>query len=63
LRFQVNAGNTDPACTLSPLHEQIFKQAATEAAAGDNRFIYRNLPGHAGDGGDHGALTPMRENP
>ena len=22
-----DAGNTDPACTLSPMHEQIFKQA------------------------------------
>ena len=28
-----DAGNTDPACTLSPMHEQIFKQAEQEAAA------------------------------
>jgi pyrroloquinoline quinone biosynthesis protein E len=51
-----DAGNTDPACTLSPLHEQIFKQAATEAATGDNRFIYRNFAGGTPEtGGDHGA--------
>ncbi len=40
-----NAGNTDPACTLSPMHERIFKLAEVEAAANNNRFIYRNLPG------------------
>ena len=28
-----DAGNTDPACTLSPMHEQIFKLAELEAAA------------------------------
>jgi pyrroloquinoline quinone biosynthesis protein E len=51
-----DAGNTDPACTLSPLHEQIFKQAAAEAAAGNNRFIYRNFAGGTPEtGGDHGA--------
>ena len=51
-----DAGNTDPACTLSPMHEQIFKQAEVEAAAGDNRFIYRNFAGGTPEtGGDHGA--------
>ncbi|MBC7578907.1 MAG: pyrroloquinoline quinone biosynthesis protein PqqE, partial [Tardiphaga sp.] len=37
-----DAGNTDPACTLSPRHEEIFKMAETESAAGERRFLYRN---------------------
>ncbi|MHA6688839.1 pyrroloquinoline quinone biosynthesis protein PqqE [Devosia sp. A449] len=40
-----SAGNTDPACSLSPLHEAIFKTAETEAAEGGNRYIYRNFAG------------------
>ena len=40
-----SAGNTDPACSLSPLHDQIFKIAETEAAEGTNRYIYRNFSG------------------
>ncbi|MCW5695678.1 MAG: pyrroloquinoline quinone biosynthesis protein PqqE [Bauldia sp.] len=37
-----DAGNTDPACSLSPLHDRIFKLAEKESI-GDNRdFIYRN---------------------
>ncbi|MCO5130821.1 MAG: pyrroloquinoline quinone biosynthesis protein PqqE [Xanthobacteraceae bacterium] len=40
-----DAGNTDPACTLSPLHERIFKLAETEAAGEADRFIYRNFKG------------------
>jgi len=40
-----DAGNTDPACTLSPLHEQIFKLAETEASGEVDRFIYRNFKG------------------
>ena len=40
-----SAGNTDPACSLSPLHETIFKTAETEAAHGSNRLIYRNFAG------------------
>ncbi|MET0970981.1 MAG: pyrroloquinoline quinone biosynthesis protein PqqE [Tardiphaga sp.] len=40
-----DAGNTDPACTLSPDHAKIFKLAASEAAEGADRFIYRNLKG------------------
>lgn len=40
-----DAANTDPACTLSPLHESLFKQAELEAAGGADRFIYRNFAG------------------
>ena len=40
-----DAGNTDPACTLSPMHEQIFKMAETEASGDVNRFVYRNFKG------------------
>jgi pyrroloquinoline quinone biosynthesis protein E len=40
-----NAGNTDPACTLSSQHEQTFKLAEQEAAADNKRFIYRNFAG------------------
>jgi pyrroloquinoline quinone biosynthesis protein E len=51
-----DAGNTDPACTLSPMHEQIFKVAESEAAADNGRFIYRNFAGGTLEtGGDHGA--------
>ena len=51
-----DAGNTDPACTLSPMHEEIFKQAEREAAADNNRFIYRNFAGGTLEtGGEHGA--------
>jgi len=51
-----DAGNTDPACTLSPLHEQIFKLAESEAAAANNRFIYRNFAGGTLEtGGDDAA--------
>jgi len=51
-----DAGNTDPACTLSPLHEAIFKQAEQEAAEGSDRFVYRNFAGGTAEAGDeHGA--------
>jgi pyrroloquinoline quinone biosynthesis protein E len=40
-----SAGNTDPACHLSPLHESIFKTAEREASEGGDRFIYRNFSG------------------
>jgi len=40
-----SAGNTDPACSLSPLHDKIFTIAETEAAEGTNRYIYRNFSG------------------
>jgi pyrroloquinoline quinone biosynthesis protein E len=41
------AANTDPACALSPLHEEIFKMAEAEAARGGHRFIYRDFSGGA----------------
>ncbi|HWZ39140.1 MAG TPA: pyrroloquinoline quinone biosynthesis protein PqqE, partial [Bradyrhizobium sp.] len=51
-----DAGNTDPACTFSPLHETIFKQAEREAASEENRFLYRNFAGGTPEAGDdHGA--------
>ena len=37
-----DASNTDPACSLSPLHDRIFKLAETEAATDDRDFKYRN---------------------
>jgi pyrroloquinoline quinone biosynthesis protein E len=40
-----DAGNTDPACTLSPQHEEIFRQAEREAASETRRFLYRNFAG------------------
>lgn len=40
-----DAGNTDPACTLSPLHERIFRIAEAEAAGAVTRFVYRNFKG------------------
>ncbi|MEH2509411.1 pyrroloquinoline quinone biosynthesis protein E [Nitrobacteraceae bacterium AZCC 1564] len=40
-----NAGNTDPACALSPVHEEIFKTALAESAEDSRRFIYRNFSG------------------
>ncbi len=40
-----SAGNTDPACHLSPMHESIFKTAEREASEGGDRFIYRNFAG------------------
>ena len=39
------ADNTDPACSLSPLHQTIFNTAQTEAESGSKRFIYRNFSG------------------
>lgn len=40
-----DAGNTDPACALSPRHDEIFKQAEQESAGMQNRFLYRNFAG------------------
>ncbi|WP_108459331.1 pyrroloquinoline quinone biosynthesis protein PqqE [Devosia naphthalenivorans] len=39
------ADNTDPACSLSPLHQTIFNTAQTEAESGSKRVIYRNFSG------------------
>src|ERR1700751_6019086 len=50
-----DAGNTDPACTLSPMHEQIFRQAEQEAASGATRFLYRNFAGGTLEPSDDGA--------
>lgn len=50
-----DAGNTDPACTLSPLHETIFRQAELESAAAANRFLYRNFAGGTLEPGDDGS--------
>lgn len=40
-----DAGNTDPACALSPMHGRIFALAETESEAEQNRFLYRNFSG------------------
>ncbi len=40
-----DAGVTDPACHLSPLHDELFKTAEREAAGGQNRYLYRNFSG------------------
>jgi len=40
-----SAANTDPACSLSPRHDEIFRTAAEESATGTNRYIYRNFAG------------------
>jgi PqqA peptide cyclase len=50
-----DAANTDPACTLSPLHESIFKQAELDAASGQDRFLYRNFAGGTPEKDDAGA--------
>ncbi|MGY4306670.1 pyrroloquinoline quinone biosynthesis protein E [Bradyrhizobium sp. USDA 4369] len=47
-----DAANTDPACTLSPLHESIFKQAERDAASGQDRFLYRNFAGGTPENGN-----------
>jgi pyrroloquinoline quinone biosynthesis protein E len=40
-----DAANTDPACTLSPLHQRLFATAEREAATGASKLIYRNFSG------------------
>jgi len=40
-----DAAATDPACTLSPLHERIFNLAEHEAAAASDRLLYRDFAG------------------
>lgn len=40
-----SASNTDPACSLSPLHQSLFDTAEREASGGSDRFIYRNFAG------------------
>jgi pyrroloquinoline quinone biosynthesis protein E len=36
-----DAKNTDPACSISPLHGEIFDMAAEEAKRPPPEFIYR----------------------
>jgi pyrroloquinoline quinone biosynthesis protein E len=36
-----DAKNTDPACSISPLHNEIFDMAAEEARNAPPEFIYR----------------------
>ena len=52
-----------PACALSPMHEQIFKQAEREAADDSNRFLYRNFAGGTLETGRPWRLTPTPANP
>ena len=40
-----DAGATDPACALSPRHDEMFKTAQSEAAAPAPEFIYRRMDG------------------
>jgi pyrroloquinoline quinone biosynthesis protein E len=59
-----DAGNTDPACTLSPVHVEIFKLAAAESAEGSDRFVYRNFKGGTLESGsDADPLPPPGEAP
>ena len=46
-----SAGNTDPACAKSPLHDRIFALAETEASEERNRFVYRNFSGGTEEAG------------
>ena len=50
-----DAGNTDPACALSPAHDQIFKTAMSESAGDNRRFIYRNFAGGTLEADPYGA--------
>lgn len=38
-----DAGNTDPACELSPLHREMFDMAQADAASGEPDYVYRRL--------------------
>lgn len=40
-----DAGNTDPACALSPHHDAIFRQAVQDSEGDNSRFLYRNFAG------------------
>lgn len=45
-----DAANTDPACSLSPRHREVFTMAQTEAGAEHNQFLYRNFAGGTPEG-------------
>lgn len=47
-----DAGNTDPACVLSPAHGEIFRLAETESATDSDRLLYRNFAGGTLETGD-----------
>lgn len=49
-----DAGNTDPACTFSPRHAEIFKLAEVESSEGADRFLYRNFKGGTLEDDTHG---------
>ena len=38
-----DAKNTDPACSISPLHKEIFDMASKEARNAPPEFIYRKF--------------------
>ncbi|MNL75619.1 pyrroloquinoline quinone biosynthesis protein PqqE [compost metagenome] len=40
-----DASATDPACSLSPLHQQVVALAEADAASGRSDFIYRGYQG------------------
>ena len=40
-----DAGNTDPACSLSPMHKAIFRTATADSQGDVTSFIYRNFAG------------------
>lgn len=46
-----DAANTDPACELSPYHEEIFGLAMREAEARPPEFVYRRIGGNGGQPG------------
>ena len=51
--FAGRAEATDPACSFSPLHEELVSIAAREAGEADSEFIYRapkNEPVQPGPG-------------
>ena len=48
---------TDPACSLSPHHEELVATAAREAAAAAPEFIYRR-PGNAARAGQLETVSP-----
>ena len=49
-----DAGNTDPACSLSPMHEAIFKTASEDSRGDVTSFIYRNFAGGTPERDDAG---------
>jgi pyrroloquinoline quinone biosynthesis protein E len=48
---------TDPACSLSPHHEELVATAVREAGAAPPEFVYRR-PGNAARAGQLETVTP-----